>query len=347
MRGVKISDNIVSRKLKSRTTMNINAKLTNTFATIRFNLSKFLYLLLLSLISFNTYANTSHDLTTPILVDSQWLKTHFIQKDKQVVILDLRTREAYLKGHIPTAINIPFEKFNRSLNKVEGFLITPLSFQELMEKNGIKSSDHLILYSDKTILEATRVYWSFDFYGHKKLSVLNGGLVAWQKDIGTTEIKPNTLNPSKYEASIDPQKFASKFKTAMATKHNNTYLLDARTFEEYSGEKSRTDVFGHIPTAKNLPWKRLVKPSETSEKDDSDFQYLSLYKLEEQFKDIPQDANIIAYCNGGKEASVLYLGLKLIGREAAIYDGSWYEWSSDKSLPITPPNNGVKHEHNQ
>lgn len=323
--------------------MNISANLTNNPALINFNLLKLLSLLLFSLISFSAYASSSHNLTPPILVDSQWLQSHFIKKDKQIVILDLRDREYYLKGHIPNAINIPFSQFNRSINNVKGFLITPFSFQELMEKNGIKSNDHLVLYSDKTVLESTRIYWSFDFYGHKKISVLNGGLVAWQKDIGTSETKPKTLKPSKYEVSINPQKFASKFKTLMATKQSNTYILDARSFNEYSGLKSKTDVFGHIPTAENLPWERLVKPSETPVKEDSYFRYLSVDKLQEQFKDVPQDSNLIVYCNGGKESSVLYLGLKLIGREASLYDGSWSEWSSDKSLPVTPP----AHEQNQ
>lgn len=324
--------------------MGINAKLINISAKIKINLYRFLFLLLMSFISFNTYATSSNNITSPILVDSQWLKNHFIQKDKQIVIIDLRASEEYLKSHIPTSINIPFTKFNRSMNKVKGFLITPFSFQELMEQNGIKSNDHLVLYSDKTILESTRIYWSFNFYGHKKVSVLNGGLFAWQKDIGTTETQPNILKPSKYEVSIHPQKFASKFKTLMATKQSNTHLIDARSFEEYSGLESKTDVFGHIPSAENLPWRELVKSSSPSTNKDRHFRYLSLDKLAEQFKHIPQDENIIVYCNGGKESSVLYFGLKLIGREAALYDGSWFEWSSDKSLPITPPSNGITKE---
>ncbi|WEJ62096.1 sulfurtransferase [Thiomicrorhabdus lithotrophica] len=327
--------------------MSISTKLTNSSAPKNLNLSKSLFLLLFCLISFNVHANSIHSAANPILVDSQWVQNNFIKKDKQIVILDLRSREAYLKGHIPSSINIPFTNFNRSINKVKGFLIAPLSFQDLMEKNGIKPTDHLVLYSDKTVLDATRVYWSFDFYGHQKLSVLKGGLAAWKRDIGTTEVRLNTLKPSKYVVSIHPEKFASKFKTAMATQQSNTYLIDARPSEEYNGLKSKTDVFGRIPSSQNLPWKQLVKSSETPAKEDSYFQYLSIGELDEQFKDAPLDANIIVYCNGGKESSVVYFGLKLLGREAALYDGSWFEWSSDKSLPITPPNKAVTHEQNK
>ncbi len=206
-----------------------------------------------------------------------------------------------------------------------------------MEKKGIQLDDHLVLYSDKTVLDSTRIYWSFDFYGHEQLSVLNGGLRAWQKHGRKTETEIVTLPTSTYQVAIHPSKFASKFKTLMATKQKYTYIVDARPAEEYQGKISKTDQFGHIPTASNFPWKQLVEPSDNPPTEESYFQYLSREKLQEQLKSIPQDKQVILYCNGGRESSVLYFGLKLLGREAALYDGSWFEWSSDKSLPITSP----------
>ncbi|MEA3404144.1 MAG: rhodanese-like domain-containing protein, partial [Pseudomonadota bacterium] len=169
------------------------------------------------------------------------------------------------------------------------------------------------------------------------LSVLDGGLKAWQKVGGKIEIQPNTLEPSTYQVSIQPKKFASKFKTLMATKQENTLIVDARPEQEYQGLESRTDQFGHIPTAINLPWKQLVEPSDKPPTEESYFRYKTLNKLQEQFEIIPENKKIILYCNGGRESSVLYFGLKLLGREAALYDGSWFEWSSDKSLPKTSP----------
>lgn len=294
----------------------------------------------ISFISINSYASHPSNSSIPLLIDSEKLQSYLKEPKQNTVLIDLRTNKEYLKGHIPSSINIPYDSFNRSIQKVKGFLLAPLDFQELMEKNGIQQTDHLIFYSDKTVLESTRTYWAFDFYGHKKLTVLDGGITAWAKNGGTIEKGVNKLKPSQYEVTIHPEKFASKFKTAMATKQSNSYLIDARPPAEYNGKESKTDQFGHIPTAVNLPWPTLVEPSEKPPSKDSFFRYLPLNELEKKFENVPEDKKLILYCNGGKESSVIYFGLKLLGRDAALYDGSWFEWSSDKSLPIESPTKG-------
>ena len=38
-------------------------------------------------------------------------------------------------------------------------------------------------------------------------------------------------------------------------------------------------------------------------------------------------------CGSGITASVLAFGAHLLGREAAVYDGSWTEWGADPSTP--------------
>jgi thiosulfate/3-mercaptopyruvate sulfurtransferase len=35
---------------------------------------------------------------------------------------------------------------------------------------------------------------------------------------------------------------------------------------------------------------------------------------------------VIATCGSGVTASVLALGLEILGSQAAVYDGSWAEW---------------------
>jgi len=281
----------------------------------------------------------------PIIVDASSLKQTLKSPSPNLRIIDLRTKEAYLEGHIPGAINIPFGEFNRSINSVKGFLITPIKFQKLLESKGLTEKDYIILYSDKTILDSTRVFWSFDFYGHEKLSILNGGIQAWLKSEGRTSTQMESLPPSHYQTSIHPDKFSSKFKTFMATKLDNTVILDARPPEQYAGIESHTSRYGHIPSAQNLPWKTLVEEVEGIEKGESYLQYRDLDQLKETFKGVPEDKDVIVYCNGGRESSVLYFGLRLLNKQGAAYDGSWFEWSADSSLPISlpaAPNDGGK-----
>lgn len=42
-------------------------------------------------------------------------------KNKDCIIVDLRTKEEYEKGHIPKAINIPYEVFTEDKTKLKGY----------------------------------------------------------------------------------------------------------------------------------------------------------------------------------------------------------------------------------
>jgi thiosulfate/3-mercaptopyruvate sulfurtransferase len=41
----------------------------------------------------------------------------------------------------------------------------------------------------------------------------------------------------------------------------------------------------------------------------------------------------VTTCGSGITASVLLFGLHLLGKDAALYDGSWSEWGADASTP--------------
>jgi len=45
------------------------------------------------------------------------------------------------------------------------------------------------------------------------------------------------------------------------------------------------------------------------------------------------DKPIVTTCGSGITASVLAFGLHLLGKDAAVYDGSWSEWGADRSTP--------------
>ena len=47
------------------------------------------------------------------------------------------------------------------------------------------------------------------------------------------------------------------------------------------------------------------------------------------------DTIVVAYCTGGIRSGFMYMVLRWCGYERAQnYDGSWWEWASDSSLPI-------------
>jgi len=273
------------------------------------------------------------------LVNVDWLKQH--QNAKNQVIIDLRKAQDYSLGHIPNSINLPYEKLVRTKGVVDGYVTTPIEFKTVMEQFGIKNSQQVVLYSDWSFLESMRAYWVFDFFGHKNIKVLDGGFQAWEdRDFALTQNK-FTLPPSQYVVQIRPEILSTKFKTFMATKSKKHIIIDARDMEQYLGKKSLTKRKGHIPEAVNLPWFDLVQgrgEGDEYEHLSSSNTLLDMEKLEASFAGVPKDKKIILYCNGGQESSVLYFALKELGRDSAVYDGSWFEWSEDAKMPVTLSN---------
>ncbi len=275
----------------------------------------------------------SHVALASDLVDPKWL----YDNSQQVKIIDLRHSSDYLLGHIPNAINIPLQRFTRVKNNVKGFVETPAAFKALMEEHGINNDDTLVLYSDWSFLGSMRVYWVMDFYGHNNVKVLNGGIQAWVNSGAnlSTDAPPRTS--SSYVIEINTDVITTKFQTFMASKNPDYVLVDARDNTQYRGEKSLTPRKGHIPGAINIPWVNLVKNRNESDNyshSASSSTLEDIQILKEKLALIPKDKKIILYCNGGQESSVLYFALKELGVSASVYDGSWFEWSSDAQMPV-------------
>lgn len=277
-------------------------------------------------------AKTPKILIEPTTLEKQ---THL----PNTVVIDLRLTEKFELGHIPNAINIPMAIFHREKDGVQGFVLTPNTFKSLIESYGIRNNDNIILYSDSAFLEAARAYWAFNFYGHEKVQILNGGFQAWQaKKLPISEDMSYVRQPSNYIIQVKPEKLATKIQTLVAGHNQNDYVIvDARPTKQYNGEESQTDRKGRIPESISIPWHEIVTNRDENNVYDYREQENKLVdweSLQKTLNHVPKDKKIILYCNGGQESSILYLGFKQLGIDTAVYDGSWFEWSADKKLPI-------------
>ena len=292
-----------------------------------------IFTVLLSTLS--TYA-TAKTMNSGILITAKTVKQLLKTKPASFVIVDLREPNKYKKSHIPSAINIPISQFHRKIDDIENFVITPLNFQRLASKHGIENHHQLIFYTDEELFNSTRAFWIFDFYGHQQISVLNGGFQKWQQHNYLIENKVNTLPPSNYKVSPMSKQLATKLNTKLAVLSKNKQIIDVRKKQEYLGKESKGKRFGHIPYADNLPWIKLVT------KADQPYTLIAHSKLNDAIENIySKQSSVIIYCNGGTESSLLYFALKLVGIESSLYDGSWHEWSADKTLPIVNPSSIV------
>ena len=105
-------------------------------------------------------------------------------------------------------------------------------------------------------------------------------------------------------------------------------LVDARAPERFRGDVEPLDpVAGHIPGAQNLPSTAVLA---------SDGTFLGDFALAQLLSDrgIDRKRPSGAYCGSGVTASVTIAALAAMGRPAALFPGSWSQWSSDSTLPV-------------
>jgi len=109
-------------------------------------------------------------------------------------------------------------------------------------------------------------------------------------------------------------------------------VLDARSAARFHGREPEVwpgRRSGHIPGSLNLPYGDLLNPANKT--------LLSADELTAQFRSAGVDLSkpVIASCGSGVTASLLALGLHLIGHPSvAVYDGSWAEWGLPGDTPI-------------
>jgi thiosulfate/3-mercaptopyruvate sulfurtransferase len=105
-------------------------------------------------------------------------------------------------------------------------------------------------------------------------------------------------------------------------------VVDARSAARFTGAEPDPHgaAPGHIPGSYNLPYATLFHPDGTWKRGDD---------LAAAFAaaGIDLDRPTVATCGSGVTAAVLAFGAHLLGREMALYDGSWSEWGRDPSLP--------------
>ncbi|MER6843686.1 sulfurtransferase [Streptomyces platensis] len=252
------------------------------------------------------------------------------------VLLDVRYqlggppgRPEYAAGHVPGAVYVDLDSELASPPGPAGRHPLPDldAFAEAMRAAGVSADRPVVVYDGGQGWAAARAWWLLRWTGHPEVRVLDGGLAAWQASGGAL----STEQPAPPAGDFTPLPGALPLLTAddAAGVARRGILLDARAAERYRGEVEPIDrVAGHIPGAVSAPTTENVVEGDTVFRDAAD--------LAKRFAalGVTADAEVGVYCGSGVSAAHQVLALAVAGIPAALYVGSWSEWSADSSRPI-------------
>jgi thiosulfate/3-mercaptopyruvate sulfurtransferase len=301
-----------------------NETLLTTKKTNKIMFKKLLILVLLSY-SGLTFSSGS------FLVDINWLEKNL--NSTSIRLIDMSDGTQYQRFHIPGATHLPYSAINIQNKNRVSLSAGKKQIVKILGLLGIKENHHVVIYDDMGGLHASRLFWELEKIGHKKISLLNGGLVKWilaGKKV-TADIKNTTAVQYTANMNSGRDNTVSIEEILSSTYNNKNILLDVRSKEEYAGHP-RYPRTGHIPKAKWWEWSQAVNFENA-------FKMQSNEALKKQLKQIginKPDTPITLYCQSAHRASQSYFTLRQLGfKKVKIYDGSMAEYSKIKTAPLT------------
>ncbi|MFD1658662.1 sulfurtransferase [Streptomyces caeni] len=257
----------------------------------------------------------------PTLLDVRWQLT----TAKTAGAAPFDGRAEYAAGHIPGAVFVDLDADLADPPGRAGRHPLPGTgrFGAAMRAAGVCADRPVVVYDGGQCWAAARAWWMLRWTGHPDVRVLDGGLAAWDGPVssGTEEAVPGDFRPVPGALRLlDADGAAALARTGV--------LLDARAGERYRGEVEPIDpVGGHVPGAVSAP---------TGENVAASGHFLPAAELAQRFTalGVAEGKEVGVYCGSGVSAAHEVLALAIAGIPAALYAGSWSEWSADGSRPV-------------
>lgn len=257
---------------------------------------------------------------------------------RRTVVLDVRWtlaepdgREAFRAGHIPGAVYVDLDA-ELADHGITGEgrhpLPTEAAFTAAMRRWGLHDGDAIVVADDAGGMSAARAWWLLRHAGVDDVRILDGALAAWRAagpPLETGDVEPE---PGDATARFGAMRVVDLDEVDALASADGGVLLDARAGERYRGEVEPIDPrAGHIPGAVSAP---------TADNLGADGRFLAAEALRARFAALGVDAAhpVAAYCGSGVTAAHEVAALAIAGFGAALYPGSFSQWSRRPERPV-------------
>jgi len=270
-----------------------------------------------------------------VLVDAVALAAE-LAGDEPPVLLDVRWalgrtdgHEQYLAGHLPAAVYVDLDTELAAPASPQGGrhpLPDVAALEDAARRWGVREGAPVVAYDASGGTAAARAWWLLRWAGVADVRLLDGGLDAWTA--AGLSLEPGEVTAEPGDVVLRPGALATVDADEAAAWPQRGPLLDARAAERYAGEVEPVDPrAGHVPGALSAPTVQNLAADGT---------FLPAETLRERFAGLGAvpGAPVAVYCGSGVTAAHEVAALASIGIEAALYPGSWSQWSNDPARPV-------------
>ncbi len=268
----------------------------------------------------------------PLLTPAQLNAT--LPTAAQMRVIDIRDPQSYAAGHIPGAVLAPYGKWRGPATN-PGELPDLPQLTQLVQSLGLSPATHAVVVStgsDATDFGASaRVYWTLKTLGLKELSIVNGGMKAWQAaklPLATTAAK---VAASSWQPALNTNLIATREDIRQHIDLSNAALVDSRPDAFYQGKvrAPAAKLSGTLPGAQQLDFNQWFVPGTSIFVDSATARQIAT-KVQRQ-----QGQDMVAFCNTGHWAATDWFGLSEIAGlpNVKLYAGSMVDWTQQPDTP--------------
>ncbi|SHE29860.1 thiosulfate/3-mercaptopyruvate sulfurtransferase [Modicisalibacter ilicicola DSM 19980] len=273
--------------------------------------------------------HSEHNLL-PLIVEPDQLAEHL--DEPQLLIIDVPLKaESYSEGHVPGALFLDHRRLMRGEGDVPSDVPDEEALSRLFSSLGLTRDTHVVACDDEGGGWAGRLLWTLELIGHTRYSYLNGGIHAWRAAGLLQSTEATQPRPSDYRAEIlNPEVMIERAELVDRLGEKGFAVWDARSPEEYRGEKGNNKHLGHIPGAINMEWTEAMD----RERDLRIRDYAELV-TELEAQGLTPDMEVVTHCQSHHRSGLTWLVGKALGFDKMRgYGGSWQEWGNRDDTPI-------------
>ncbi|MDA0148251.1 sulfurtransferase [Vibrio sp. LaRot3] len=270
------------------------------------------------------------------LITAQWLFEHI--NDDNLVLLD-----ASIDFQIPA--ESPKDKINLIPNSIrfdyDNVFCDPDShlphmmpseerFNRLAQSIGINNQSTIVVYDNSGTFASPRAWAMLQAMGHKQSYILDGGLTEWKLCGFVTTNEYKKVSKGDFNGQLNSDWFVDSHYVQQAIDNANSLTVDARGMARFLAQtpEPREGVrSGHIPNSVCIPFATLMEQHRFKSK-------AELSSLLQGLLDDSKQEYIFSCGSGVTACIVLVAALICDYQNLKVYDGSWTDWGTNKTLPI-------------